>query len=95
LVATIDSQPRQLRALATYRFDAARVSAVTMPTLLLIGEETTSPYFKWAINSLKAALPNATVLVLEGQQHNAMDSARRALADAIITFATGSFGEGK
>lgn len=95
LVATIDSQPRQIRALATYRFDAARMSAVTMPTLLLIGEKTTSPYFKRAINSLEAALPNATVLVLEGQQHNAMDAARQALADAIITFATGSSSEGK
>jgi pimeloyl-ACP methyl ester carboxylesterase len=90
LVATVPSHPRQMRALAGYRFDAERMRAVNMPTLLLIGGDTASPYIKKAISDLEAALPNPTLVVLEGQQHNAMDSAREALASAIISFAAGA-----
>jgi len=36
-----------------------------------------------------SVLPNATMLVLEGQQHNAMDSAREKLAELITTFILG------
>jgi len=92
LVATIDSQTRQIRALAGYRFDAERMRNVRMPTLLLIGSDTTSPYLKQAISSLQTSLPNPTRVVLEGQQHNAMDSAREALANAIISFLLGTTG---
>jgi len=90
LVATIDSHPRQMRALAAYRFDAKRVSAVRMPTLLLTGSDTASPHVKQAIGSLRGSLPNPTLVVLEGQQHNAMDTARRQLAEAVTNFLLGT-----
>jgi pimeloyl-ACP methyl ester carboxylesterase len=86
LVATIDGQVRQMHALAGYRFDATRLRSVRQPTLLILGGDTTSPYAKQAIDSLQASLPNATRVLLEGQQHNAMDSGRDKLAMAIITF---------
>jgi rRNA maturation protein Rpf1 len=75
-----------MRALAAYRFDARRMSAVNMPTLLITGSQTASPQLKQAINSLHTSLPNSSVVVLEGQQHNAMDSARRMLAEEILRF---------
>jgi pimeloyl-ACP methyl ester carboxylesterase len=87
LVATIAVHPRQMRALSAYRFDADRMTSVTMPTLLLIGEETPSPYAKQSIGALRESLPNPTVLVLERQEHNAMDAGRDVLANAIIRFA--------
>jgi pimeloyl-ACP methyl ester carboxylesterase len=90
LVSTIDGQLRQMNALAAYRFDAARVANVHQPTLLLLGENTTSPYLKQAINSLQTSLPNATRVVLQGQQHNAMDTGRDVLATAIIAFLLGT-----
>ena len=89
-VATIDSQPRQMRALAAYRFDTKRMSAVSVQTLLVTGSDTASPQLKQAIRSLQASLPNPTVVVLEGQQHNAMDSGRQKLAEAIINFLLGT-----
>jgi len=89
-VATIDSQPREMRALAAYRFDAKRMSTVNMPTLLVTGSDTASPQLKQAIRSLQASLPNPTLVVLEGQQHNAMDSGREKLAEAIINFLLGT-----
>lgn len=87
LVATIAVHPRQMRALSAYRFDAARMKSVTIPTLLLIGEETKSPYVRQSIEALRASLPHPTLVVLEKQQHNAMDAGRDQLAKAILQFA--------
>src|SRR5258707_6466948 len=89
-VATIESQIRQMRALAVYRFDAKRMSTVRVPTLLVTGSDTASPQLKQAISSLLGSLPNPTMVVLEGQQHNAMDTARRKLAEAVMNFLLGS-----
>lgn len=88
LVASIAVHPRQMRALSAYRFDASRMKSVTMPTLLLIGEGTASPYAKQSIGALLEALPSPKVVVLERQEHNAMDGARDVLASAIIKFVT-------
>jgi len=90
LVATIGSHPRQMRAVAAYRFDAKRMSTVRVPTLLVTGSDTASPHLKQAISSLQASLPNPTLVVLEGQQHNAMDRARPKLAEAIMNFLLGT-----
>jgi pimeloyl-ACP methyl ester carboxylesterase len=87
LVATIAVHPRQMRALSAYRFDASRMQSVKIPTLLLLGEETPSPYAKQSIAALRESLPNPTLAILERQEHNAMDGGREALANAIITFA--------
>jgi pimeloyl-ACP methyl ester carboxylesterase len=88
LVATIAMHPRQMRALATYKFDAGRMKKVKIPTLLLLGKTTTSPYLKQSIEALQLSLPNPTLVELEGQGHNAADGGRQALADAIVNFAT-------
>ena len=88
LVDTIAVHPRQMRALSAYRFDANRMKSVTMPTLLLIGEDTASPYAKQSISALRESLPNPIVVVLEHQEHNAMDGGREVLANAIIDFGT-------
>lgn len=54
LVDSIDSHPRQMRALAAYRFDARRMSRVTVPTLLIRGSETAIPDVRRAFDSLMA-----------------------------------------
>lgn len=87
LVATIAVHPRQMRALAAYRFDPERIKSVKMPTLLLLGENTPSPYAKQSIAALKESLPNPTLVVLAAQEHNAMDGGRDLLAKAILQFA--------
>ncbi len=87
LVASIAVHPRQMRALSAYRFDASRMKSVTMPTLLLTGDETSSPYARQSIGALRESLPNPTVVVLARQAHNAMEGGRDVLADAIIKFA--------
>ena len=86
LVASVAVLPRQMRALSTYRFDAGRMKTVTTPTLLLLGQETASPYARRSIAALRESLPNPTLVVLERQEHNAMEVGRGALADAIMEF---------
>lgn len=88
LVASIAVHPRQMRALAAYRFDAKRMTSVTMPTQLLIGGDTPSPVAKQSIAALQKSLPHATTTVLARQEHNAMDGDRETLAKAIIGFLT-------
>jgi len=88
LVASIAVHPRQMRALSAYRFDAARMKTLTIPALLLIGEDTASPYAKQSIGALRESLSNPILVVLKGQEHNAMEGGRDLLAEAIIKFAT-------
>ena len=90
LVDGIDVHPRQMRALAAYRFDAKRMSTVMVPTLLIRGSETRIPDVMRALRSLMATLPNRSAVVLRGQQHNAMDSGRELLAEAITNFLVGT-----
>ena len=92
LVDSIDSHPRQMRALAAYRFDLKRLRTLRVQTLLIRGGETEIPDVKRAMDSLMSSLPNRTEVVLKGQQHNAMDTGRELLADAITNFLLGTAG---
>jgi len=85
-VAGIDIQIREIRAVSKYRFDARRIKELQTPTLLLTGSKTASPQLKQAINSLMDALPRRTVVVFEGQEHNAMDRIPEQFADAVMNF---------
>jgi pimeloyl-ACP methyl ester carboxylesterase len=86
LVATVALQPRQMRALAKYQFDADRMKKIKIPTLLLLGTDTRSFYLKRSIEALQLSLPNSTLVELKAQGHNAVDGGRQTLADAIVAF---------
>ena len=88
-VAGIDIQIREIRALTKYRFDANRMKKLELPTLLLAGSETPSPQLKQAIRSLLDALPNRTLIVFEGEGHNAMDTIPEKFAEAVTEFLLG------
>lgn len=90
LVASIESLIRQVRVLDGYRFDPSRVSKLNIPTLLLAGSETASPQLKKAISGLLDFLPNRTLIVFKGQQHNAMDTIPQQFAEAVGTFLLGA-----
>jgi pimeloyl-ACP methyl ester carboxylesterase len=71
-----------------YVFKASRFNALSVPTLLLIGEnspiERTGP-----AKALDAALPDSQVVVLEGQGHVAMTTAPELFLDAVTSFLAG------
>ena len=88
-VSGIDIQLREIRSLSKYRFDGKRMRTLKVPTLLLAGSKTASPQLKQAINSLKNTLPKRTVVVFEGQEHNAMDKIPREFAETVTNFLRG------
>ena len=89
LVASIESQVREIRAINRYRFNPKRVSSLKIPTLLLTGSDTASPELKRAISGLLDSLPNRSLIVFEGQQHNAMDTIPQQFVEAITSFLLG------
>jgi pimeloyl-ACP methyl ester carboxylesterase len=88
-VAGVDTQIREIRALSQYRFDPGRMRTLATPTLLLSGSKTASPQLKKAVKSLAETLPNATVHVFEGQEHNAMDTVPQQFAGVVTKFLAG------
>jgi len=76
-----------LRAFGRFRFDPDRVRVLEVPTLLLVGSDST-PYHKQTVATVASALPHAQVAVLPGQQHNANVTAPALLAMAILHFVT-------
>jgi len=85
-IAGIDIQIREIRSVSKYRFDAERVKRLKVPTLLLVGSATASPQLKQAINSLMESLPNRTLVMFEGQEHNAMDRIPQQFAETVTGF---------
>ena len=88
-VSGIDIQIREIRALSKYRFDQKRMRTLAVPTLLLTGSKTASPQLKQAVNSLMETLPKRTLVVFEGQEHNAMDKIPLQFAETVTNFLRG------
>lgn len=77
--------PREVRMTHAYRPDPDDFSQVTIPTRMLLGEETEGP-LKAGTEAVHDYLPNSELVVLEGQGHAATFDGPRALADAIREF---------
>jgi pimeloyl-ACP methyl ester carboxylesterase len=76
---------REVRALEQYQFDTERFTKLTIPTLLMVGED--SPL--WAqqtTNIVDQTLPTSSVLVLPGQKHVAMVTAPDLFVKVLIEF---------
>lgn len=77
--------PRELAEERAYRFDAHRFRQMTRPTLLLVGEDSPARERENA-TAIAAALPNAQVRYLPGQQHGAMYTAPELFVHAVVEF---------
>jgi pimeloyl-ACP methyl ester carboxylesterase len=88
-VAGVDIQTREIRALSVYRFDSKRVRSLHVPTLLLTGDQTASPQLKQAIRSLMNSLPQRSLYVFTGQEHNAMDNLPGPFSEVVTMFLLG------
>jgi pimeloyl-ACP methyl ester carboxylesterase len=73
-LANAHTVPRELRSDCAYEFDAARFRELPMPTLLLLGSDS-PPADKSDAETLAATLPNASIALLAGQGHAAMNTA--------------------
>lgn len=84
-VAAAHTLPREVGTPAEQLCDLDRVATVTVPTLLLEGEQT-PPGFKAGIEAVAAALPDAHRAMLEGQAHTADVVAPDQVADHLLVF---------
>lgn len=85
-VAGIGKQIREIRAFEEYRFDPKWMTILKAPTLLLTGSKTASPDLKRAIDVLMTTLPNRSLFVFEGEEHNAMDTVPQQFAEVVTKF---------
>jgi pimeloyl-ACP methyl ester carboxylesterase len=76
---------REERVGFDYRFQPERFSVLEVPTLLLEGSRSPD-FLRRSTAMAAAALPDAEVVTLEGQQHVAMDTAPEMLAGAVLAF---------
>lgn len=84
-VAAAHTIPRELRRIQGYHFQPERFSALKAPTLLLLGGDS-PPHMRASIEALHQILPNSQLVVMPGQQHNAISTAPAVFADEVLRF---------
>ncbi len=67
-VAAAHTITRECRAEAQATLDPQSAAKITVPVLLLVGEHSSDPC-KAQVEAVAAALPDARIVVLEGQEH--------------------------
>jgi pimeloyl-ACP methyl ester carboxylesterase len=84
-IAAAHTITREVRAELGAALDPAEAANMTVPTLLLVGGD--SPDFLRAdYETVAAALPDAQVIILDGQQHIAIDLIPEAFAGHVLAF---------
>lgn len=84
-VAVAHTITREIRAVPEARFDPEQAAKITVPTLLLTGSESRDP--STADNqTVAAALPDARITVLEGQEHVADVLVPEIFAEHVVAF---------
>ncbi len=87
-LASTHTLVREIRALEDYAFDPERFNARHVPTLLLLGGES-SDAEKAATEALDRILPDSRIALLPGQEHVAMYTAPRLFAREVLAFLLG------
>ena len=82
-VAAAHTIPRELRQIQAYRLQSERFGAVKAPSLLVLGGDS-PPKMTRSIEALHQALPNSQVVVIPGQQHNAISMAPDVFAREVL-----------
>ena len=84
-VANARTMLRELRAAGSYQFDAGRFRSMSVPTVVLVGDDRPAGTQRPG-EEVTTALPNATLVILDGQHHMAMDTAPQRFVDRLVDF---------
>ncbi|WP_336364701.1 alpha/beta fold hydrolase [Halalkalicoccus salilacus] len=84
-VNTVHTVVREERAEKGHEFDAARFAGLTIPVLLLSGDES-APFLKDATDVLNDGLPNSRIVVFTGHGHAVMNTAPELFVDEVLAF---------
>lgn len=77
--------PREIRAARSLSFSSEHLGKITIRILLQLGSDS-PPRFGHAIDALAKSLPNATVEILPGQKHQAMDTGPALFVRSVREF---------
>jgi pimeloyl-ACP methyl ester carboxylesterase len=84
-VAAAHTITREVRAETGARLDPELAGRITVPVLLLTGEHSSDPA-KTDIETVAAALPDARIVVIEGQEHVADVLEPEVFAEHVLAF---------
>jgi len=84
-VAAAPTITREVRAEGGARLDPEQAAKITVPVLLLSGENSSDPS-KADIETVAAALPDARIVVLEGQEHVADILVPKTFSEKVTAF---------
>jgi pimeloyl-ACP methyl ester carboxylesterase len=84
-IAAAHTITRESRGEQAALFDPEQAAKITVPTLLLAGGDSPD-FLKAGIDTVAAALPDAHIVVLEGQQHIAIDLVPAVFAKHVVAF---------
>ncbi len=86
-ISAIHAIPREIRACSRPQaaFDPEQTANITVPTILLVGEDSSDPS-KADVDTVAPALPDARIGVLQGQQHVADVIASELIYKHVILF---------
>jgi pimeloyl-ACP methyl ester carboxylesterase len=76
---------RESRDEQAARFHPEQAARITVPILLLVGGDSPD-FLKAGVDTVAAALPDARIVVIEGQQHIAIDLVPAVFADQVLAF---------
>ena len=82
-IAAAPTIPREIRATFEHTFDPEQAAKVTVPTLLLVGAEAPD---RFQPGPVLAALPDARLAELPGQEHEADIVAPELVAEQLVAF---------
>jgi pimeloyl-ACP methyl ester carboxylesterase len=77
--------PREIMSVRDYAFEPDRFRSLTVPTLFLLGGES-SPYYKAAAETLCAALGQGRIAVLPGQGHEGVITVPGLVLREVLRF---------
>jgi pimeloyl-ACP methyl ester carboxylesterase len=86
-LATAHTLIREGEAVRDYHFDHAAFRAFEVPTLLILGGDS-MPLHHIAARELRQTLPSTELVVLAGQQHDAIDTDSERFAAEVLRFLT-------
>jgi pimeloyl-ACP methyl ester carboxylesterase len=84
-VAAAHTITREIRAETRARLDPQLAARITMPVLLIVGSKSSDPA-KAGVEAISSALPDARIMVLEGQEHVADVLTPEMFAQHILAF---------
>jgi pimeloyl-ACP methyl ester carboxylesterase len=83
LVATAHTLPRELRSVESYRFDPERFRGLTVPTVLLEGDQSPDE-IRIGVRLLNETMPNSRLVTMTGVGHEAVETGPEVLVAAVL-----------